>query len=214
MVQVIQHPSRFKTGARLLQRTARNKDKAARRPDKIRVSYSEAEYDKTLQEMLDDMRAGERIYASVDERDVLSARRKFNSDLSFANFSGSEEHCLAFYKNLNARWNASLGAKASAKTKLFLFDVDSDDPTVRDNILDLIGRLGAVAHDYVTTYASYSFKDGAKYKDVVVHRDLDVYSYKTKNGFHVVSNPFNPNHLEDSERAMLHTNALMLVAHA
>lgn len=197
MVTLIPHPQRFKTGARLLQRTARNKDKAIRRPDKIRVSYSEAEYDKTLHEMLDDLRAGERIYASVDERDVLAARRKFNSDLSFANFSESEEHRLAFYRNLNARWNASLGAKASAKTKLFLFDVDSDDESVLSLIL---ATLDIIARDYLTTDATT--------------RELDVYSYPTKNGFHVVSNPFNPNLLEESMRDMLHTNALMLVAHS
>lgn len=211
MVALIPHPQRFKTGARLIQRTARNKDKAVRRPDKIRVSYNEDEYDKTLHEMLDDLRAGERIYASADERDVLSARRKFNSDLSFANFSESEEHRLAFYRNLNARWNASLGAKSSAKTKLFLFDVDSDDESVLSLILS---TLDVIARDYLTTYASFSFQDGAKYTDFVTTRELDVYSYPTKNGFHVVSNPFNPNLLEESMRDMLHTNALMLVAHS
>lgn len=184
MLVVLDHPEQFKTGIRLLYRTARNKDGAEWRQDKVLISYDE--YDETVSKLLADLRDGERIYASVDERNFRAAQRVFNEMLVDANFSDNAAHSLSFYRHINARWNSALGQKSSALSRLYLFDLD--------------GTLEDITRD--------------KYYILKVCPD-NAYAYQTKNGLHIISEPFDPRKLPQfvEERNMRHTNALMLVAY-
>ena len=195
MTVLLEHPPEFKMGIRVLMRAARNKDNAVPRKTTMRVSYSINEFDDVVQNLLDDLRDGERIYGCVDARNFLNAQRAFEHEKTDADFSASSEYTLSFYKNLAPRWTGALMSKAARKTRLLMFDVDSPDELV------LQQRIAQIEKCFSNPATSPSPINA------VIH------TYKTKNGFHILTNPFNYSALPSPIQEELHTNAMMLWAY-
>ena len=90
---------------------------------------------------------------------------------------------LAFYEDLNGRWVSALMAKQSSENKLWMFDCDSVSDA--EQVL-------------------------AEYRQITKR---DPYSYKTKNGTHMIVPGFDKSRLSDDVRAMLDENPSMLWAY-
>lgn len=183
-MQLIQHPSEFKQGVRIVMLVLRNKDGGLAKPDhgaKKIITMNEVEWDKAVAELkeraeLNDI--GERIYASVDARNVGKAihefkRRQLDADMY------DESGKTKFYLDIKNRFISCLASPPSRASKLFLIDCDSDE----------------------------ELRHARGYEIV---RDNWIHFYPTKNGYHVITKPFNPNLIS---RLEIKQNAMMLVGY-
>ena len=164
---VIQHPNEYKTGYRVLMRTLRSKDGGKiNKPDRVAetvVAYGVDEYYEAFEKLLSKRTGQERIYSSVDERDIRKAIRIFKERQLEADYY-NEEDKNSFYVDIRNRWISSLSNPKSAKTTLFLVDIDDD----KDDALDIHNQI-------------------EKCNIEILHE------YKTKNGSHLILKPFDPN---------------------
>jgi hypothetical protein len=90
---------------------------------------------------------------------------------------------MSFYGNLNARWTSCLMDVKSQAAKVWLFDCDSPD--------DLAETICALGQHY--------------------HRELR-HQYATKNGYHVIVEPFDRTNLPERVRNLMQDNPIMLWA--
>lgn len=166
----IDHPASFKEGVRVLLLMLRAKDggsaKTDRKAVKKIVTQSPQEFDEALQELRGRWKETERIYASINPRNIGKAIRLFKYRQLDADYFASKDH-QSFYLDLNNRWYSCLMDGKSSDSSLFLFDVDNDVPKG--------------VHPTIT----------AKVSEWEVLDD-----YPTRNGRHVITTPFNPAVLE------------------
>jgi len=87
---------------------------------------------------------------------------------------------LDFYHRLQDRWVSCLRTPSSLETHLWMFDCDSFEEY--EELVDELNLLGVVR----------------------------LYVYPTKNGFHVIVNPFNKSILSEKSEALIHLNGMML----
>ena len=127
-MHVLTHPDHYKTSARLLVLRARNKDGAGELRTISRASFSPAEFDQQLGELVQLMRTGERIYASTGARDVPKAIRLFKERQLAAGYDADSE---AFYRAIQSRWLSCLMDPKCQAEKIWLFDCDSADDAAR-----------------------------------------------------------------------------------
>ena len=127
-MHALSHPEHYKTGARLLVLRARNKDGARELRTISRASFSAAEFDQQLGELVELMRPGERIYASAGSRDVPKAIRMFKERQLAAGYDADGE---AFYRAIESRWLSCLMDPKCQAEKIWLFDCDSADDAAR-----------------------------------------------------------------------------------
>lgn len=104
-----------------------------------------------------------RIYSAVNERDFDKAIRNFKFEQLEADYYDQEQN-QNFYLDIKNRFIGCLMQPRAAKTSLFLFDLDSTQE------LDQ-------AHEAI-------FKAGLN--------DNIIKQYGTKNGWHIITKPFNP----------------------
>jgi hypothetical protein len=188
----IPHPASFKTGVRVLLLMLRAKDggsaKTDRKATKKVVTQSPAEFDEALIELRSLWRPDERIYSTINARNLDKAIRLFRyRQLDADYFAIPDKH--SFYLDLENRWIGCLKSPQAAAGSLFLFDIDADVPP-------------AIHQTMTAKVAEWDVVD----------------DYKTRNGRHVITTPFNPNillnfdhkHGETAVRQCLHKNALML----
>jgi len=185
-MNLIDHPSEFKQGVRVVMRVLRSKDGGLGKPDhhatKI-ITTNEQEWKAAVVKLAQEASGEERIYSCVDARDWNKAihefkRRQLDADLY------DDKAKLVFYLDLKNRFIGSLMTPSSRKTKYFLFDCDS-------------------LEDYERCFAS---------EDV---RNNMIHQYSTKNGYHVITKPFNPSLAAKAgiNPDNVKKNALMLVGY-
>jgi len=192
-VKLLDHPDEFKTGIRTLLLVLRNKDGAASGPVKKMISYSHEEFDEVVTSLVAfaaTTPGGYRLYGSVDSRDFRAAQREFS--LRKVNVDFTPE-AIRFYRDLKNQWMGSLSQNSARASKLFLFDVDDPSEAARKEVADSI-KMAHLADPIV----------GDTAPSPIIH------SYQTKNGWHIITKPFNPHLLPQSHQEMRKTNAMML----
>lgn len=184
-LKFIKHPA-FMSGIRVLKRVARNKDNAAHRRNEVLISYREEDFLSCVGKLLSDIRDGERVYASVDARDILKAQVRFTSDLNEVMRVGAPVTARdAFFRKMDGKWASALGNSTSRLTKRFLFDWDDPCP-----------RYAEVVQGQLHTFSR-----------------APVYSYATKSGYHFVTEPFNPSKLPQHLALKYQSNGSLLWAY-
>jgi hypothetical protein len=160
----------FTDGVRVLFLIWRNKDGAkVVRNLKIRklVSSDEEEFEKCLEQLLDlKERYAElplRIYSTVNKRNLDKAIRKLK-ELQLENDYQDKKQFYGFYKDIKNRWISSLMRNSSRFETQFIIDIDNK------------------SEEYLARIKS----------EVLAHTTL-IKEYKTKNGYHLIVRPFNPN---------------------
>lgn len=168
-------PKQFKQGIRLLMLTYRGKEGGLKtRPDRVaikKLSRNEQEFDKIFSELQEEMKKSDkplRIYSSVNSRDIKKAIREFKERQLEADYF-DEESKNQFYFDIKNRWISSLMKPSCRNETFFLFDADD---LTRWTIGEAIDKL-------------------EESTDVIWH-------YKTKNGYHIITKPFNPNDLKEN----------------
>lgn len=163
-MKVIEHPESFKKGTRILLITLRNKDggEGSNRSAKKMISRNPEEFDKCMEILIKRRRGMERIYSTVDERDIEKAIRIFKGRQLDADYYDIESK-HSFYIDIWNRWISSIQSGGARKGTLFMVDVD-DDKNEEDRIRQEIKEKGIEL----------------------------VHEYPTKNGRHFILNPFNP----------------------
>jgi len=122
-----------------------------------------------------------RIYSSVNERDLKKAVLDFKTEQLKTDYQG-EETVEWFYKDVKNRFLHSLMKESSKKTASFLFDIDD---CCDRSFCQMLSEL---------------------------ERNTVVMSwYKTKNGYHVITTPFNHTKLDERFKDTLHTDGLILI---
>jgi len=160
----------FTDGVRVLFLIWRNKEGAkVVRNLKIRklVSSDEEEFEKCLEQLLDlKERYAElplRIYSTVNKRNLDKAIRKLK-ELQLENDYQDKKQFYGFYKDIKNRWISSLMRNSSRFETQFIIDIDNK------------------SEEYLARIKS----------EVLAHTTL-IKEYKTKNGYHLIVRPFNPN---------------------
>lgn len=122
-----------------------------------------------------------RLYASVNPRNMLKAEKQFKMDMLTSDFAGGDNHEL-FWKHLGGKWRAALMAPGSRQSSLFLIDCDGE------------GDVTAPALIWLANH------------DVQILKQ-----YATPNGWHIITEPFNPNDFK-IPNCEIKKDALMLLA--
>lgn len=165
----IQHPEEFKDGVRILMRTLRSKEGGkVNKPDRVAekvVSRNREEFDKIFAHLMSKREGQERIYSTVDERDMDKAIRLFKYRQLDSDYFDKESR-NSFYTDIFNRWISALQAPESRKGTLFMVDVDNDKETGDET---------------------------PKILNEIVRESIEiVHEYPTKNGRHLILKPFNP----------------------
>ena len=187
MTTVINHPDSFKTGIRVFTSVLRNKDKSdgqKKRKSYVLISRNVQEFDDNIVKITKEMTDGERLYVSVHPCDARKAVKTFKQAQVEADYNPDY---LSFYISAKDRFASSLMKNPVKKDRLWLLDIDSDKEysEIENDILTFYDRSG----------------------------DMTPYTYKTKNGHHIILKPFNSTECSDTFKSCLNKNALMLWAY-
>ncbi len=169
----------------MLKRVARNKDLpdgVEKRKPVILASRSTKEFHHNLHLLISDMRDGERVYGSISPRNVEKSIWEFQKLM----VSALQAKDTDFLFRMNRMWLRCLQRPASEDGKAFLFDLDTDD-------LYNLMKETITAHEGITNIR-------------VVHE------YRTKNGYHMITLPFNYTRLPSELAEVQKSNASLLWA--
>lgn len=189
--EVIYHPNKFAEGVRILMLTTRSKEGGrTNNPDRQKsnkkyVTRNVDEYYEKLDDLICEMTPDQRIYSTVDDRDLDRAEREFKFRLLESDYYDDESR-HSFYIDVWNRWISCLQAPVSRNSQLFLYDIDDDGDNEDTSVEDLEEQLSAV-----------------------YPQPPEIYKYRTKNGWHVITTPFNPSQV----KAKVQKNAMLLVAY-
>lgn len=169
--QICREFEQFTDGARMLILLERKKDgghnKEERRNLGTKFSFSSEEFAYAVKELLllRLIYPESRLYSSANQRDVKKVIHKIETELLDVHYSNDEEKNTFTYKKLIKSPRHFFMQQANAQTKLFVLDVDDvEGEDLHDKALRLCAEL-----------------------EVEI-----VKSYRTKNGWHIVTEPFNP----------------------
>lgn len=163
----------FMHGFRVILLIHRSKDGAKNnsRHERMLFTRDGKEYEETLAFLLEERSKhplqGLRIYATVNARDLKKAVRCFKQSQLDMDYQ-SDEVISDFYSAIKGRFASALMRPTSKAESFFVFDVDS--PMTLDKALGIIDRSG--------------------FSDMIVKQ------YATKNGWHIITKPFNHTKLE------------------
>lgn len=184
-------------GTRVLFLIHRNKEGGGTNNTKLRkiVTRSKEEYGEKLVELLAEQHNAAidgiplRIYACVNARDINKAIREFKQQQLDADYY-DEESRYNFYYDIKNRFISALMKPSSKAESNFLLDVDRQDIT---NVLDQIAEHAAAE------------------KHTSEVKVLDI--FKTKNGYHIITEPFNPAIVEGIENVSVNKDGLLLLSY-
>ncbi len=125
---------------------------------------------------------GLRVYSTVNARDLKKAVRAFKTDQLEIDYHG-DQVMMDFYTAIKGRFASCLMRPGSKSESFFVFDID--DPMTLDQALGIIDRSG--------------------FSDEIVKQ------YPTKNGWHIVTKPFNYTQL--TEQLSFHKDGLLLLSY-
>jgi len=167
----------FKTGYRLLIMLHRKKDGGHGRADYHSIKYlvnGKEEFDEKLKRLQDAKATHSdipyRIYSSINERDMDKAIRKFKYEIIDNDYVDKIQR-NRFYTDINNRLIGCVQKPENKKTKNFLFDVDEGTHYKTDKDVELFCQ-------HLLFYTNILFKK------------------KTKNGWHIITEPFNVSELD------------------
>ena len=178
----------FTDGIREIMLTHRKKDGGtSNNPDRVaikEISRNRKEFAEILDRFLkyQSEHPEYRIYSCVNRRDINKGIREFKRQQLEADYYDTEMR-NGFYLDIRNRFFASLMKPSSRAETFFLIDAD-----------DLTKRTIGKAIDEIE-----------KITDVVL-------VYKTKNGYHIITKPFNPNLLGD-KFGEIKKDALLLLSY-
>ena len=162
----------FTDGHRMIMLTLRGKEGGkVNNPDKVsrrKISANKEEFKKILEEFLKIKNSSPniplRIYSSVNARDINKGIREFKRRQLESDYY-DEDSKYKFYLDIKNRFLSSIMVPASRAETKFLIDVDYDE-----------GDNGWII------------------EQELLEAKVDIlFTYKTKNGMHIVTEPFNPN---------------------
>lgn len=176
----------FTNGFRVILLIHRSKDGAKHnsRHERMLFTRDEKEYEEALAFLLEERAKhtlqGLRVYATVNARDLKKAIRCFKVEQLNMDYQ-SDQVMSDFYSAIKGRFASALMRPTSKAESFFVFDVDS--PMTLDQALGIIDRSG--------------------FSDMIVKQ------YATKNGWHIITQPFNHTKLE--EAIPFHRDGLILL---
>lgn len=188
-MKIIEHPEHFKEGVRILMLLLRSKDGGKGNVDRHAiklVTSNPKQYDAALKALKEEWQEGWRIYSTVDSRDVKKAMRRFKELQLENDYTPYPE---GFYLDMENRWVSALQQPTSRAQSHFLFDFD--DLTTTQKGIEALAQFEA--------------------SDIT--EDHYVHGYHTKNGFHIITKPFNYTKLPEWMHPMIHKNAMLLLAY-
>ena len=163
--------AQFSDGTRMLILLTRKKDgghaKEERRVLESKVTTSEDQFERALTELVvlkEVLYPNARIYLSVNKRNMNKVIRSIHTDLLNCLYGSVEETALTWKKLLRGQRHWVMKPQNKAES-LFIIDVDDIDGS--DVSGDAIKKLSEL--------------------DVEI-----IKKYRTKNGWHIVTDPFNP----------------------
>lgn len=177
----------FLDGVRVLFLIRRKKDGGEKADNDFfakTIVTNKDEFLRELKKLMLIMEPTMRIYASVNKRDIEKGIREFKRQQLDSDYYDIESK-HSFYFRVKDRFISSLMKPSSAAESLFLFDCDNlTDKTIGNSIEEI-----------------------EKLTEVVWH-------YRTKNGFHIITKPFNPALAEQlSFEHSIKKDSLMLLAY-
>mgnify|MGYP000924657878 CR=1 FL=1 len=137
---------------------------------------------KELKEIKDNSKDELRIYASCNNRDLNKAVRLFKEQQLATDYD-PEDKTKSFYLDIKNRFISCLMNKSCRNEKNFLFDLDEIDE-----------------HSFITV------------KNRIEKQTEIILWYKTKNGYHIITKPFNYyKTLDENIIKAIQTDSLMLI---
>lgn len=156
---------RFMSDVRVIQLLQRKKDNATfNKTVKQKVSSNSDEFKKIVAEFIDLSEDGDRIYSSINSRNMDKSIREFKRRQLDADYQSTKDR-NSFYFDMENRWISCLMSPASKVENYFLIDIDTK--TIDMDVVD---------------------------ECIPEHIKL-VLKYKTKNGIHLITEPFNPSYV-------------------
>ena len=182
-MRIITHPNTFKDGARVIYCTSRNKDgSAGNKTIGSMFSRSPEEFDKVVAELIEKASGEPFRVYSTVEARDVQKAIRLFKERQLA--ADYRTNPEDFYFNSKSRWLSALANPKNAVEKFWLFDCDTPKET------EATKRM--LAEDYT--------------------REFTPYEYKTKNGVHIVTQPF---HLTaEGFDGIVQKNASLLVAYS
>lgn len=147
------------------------------------VTKNSKQFFEAIEEMQEIMKKDERplrIYATVNKRDMKKAIRHFKEN-QLANDYAADSIKDEFYLDIKNRWISSLMKTSSKGETNFLIDLDECDERSFHGIYNIVEK-----YTKIQTY------------------------YQTKNGYHIITDPFNYTLIND-DRINIHVDSLMLI---
>lgn len=178
------HPDSFKTGIRVLMLRARKKDGEENNNQhnaRTFITNGVDEFNQKLAELLMLRKGGERIYSTVDPRNLMKGVRIFR-ERQLANDYADYTVFEKFYLSLHSGFVGCLASPQARDSSLFMIDVDAEDH------MDYQGIMGWLDANKIPA----------------------LYDYATKNGHHIITDPFNPSDCPFQDK--IQKNAMMLWA--
>lgn len=160
----------YTDGIRVLFLIHRNKEGGETNNTKVRkiITKNSKEFFNELCKLVDEQTREKeipyRIYSSLNARNVEKAIHKFKQEQLDADYYDNESR-HSFYYDLKNRFIGALMTPSCAVDKMFLFDCDNEEG--RDVCGEALQELSRLNAEIVNIY-------------------------KTKNGFHIITKPFNP----------------------
>ncbi len=176
----------FTDGLRVILLIHRSKDGATHssRHERMMFTRDKDEFKETLAFLLEERTKHPlqnlRVYSTVNQRNLQKAIRAFKVDQLEMDYQ-NEQVQSDFYTAIKSRFASCLMRPTSKKTSYFVFDIDK--PMTLDEALGIIDRSG--------------------FSDTIVKQ------YATKNGWHIVTLPFNHTKLE--KEIPFHRDGLLLL---
>jgi len=185
--EIIEYFKDFTEGIRMIMLIHRGKEGGKNnqtdRFSKRKISTNKEEFGNILKEFLEEKRLSKlplRIYSSVNKRDFEKGIREFKRQQLDADYYDKESR-YKFYLDIKNRFLSSLMRPSSRKETKFLIDCDT---ATKKSIGDIID-------------------EAEKITNVILH-------YKTKDGYHLITEPFNPNEW-NKELGEIKKDALLLL---
>lgn len=182
----------FADGYRVLFLIHRNKEGGETNNSKVRkiITRNRQEWYDAVIDLVNEQAESKlplRIYASLNERNFKKAIRQFKFEQLEADYY-DEEQKDNFYLDVKNRFIGCLMQPQQAKTSYFLFDCD--DVEGRDVHGEMLSALN----------------DGNA-------QELIITQYKTKNGWHIITNPFNYTTIKMPDGVEMKKDGLILLAY-
>jgi hypothetical protein len=139
---------------------------------------------KLLQEKEQYLEIPLRIYQTLNARNIEKGIRQYKMMQLEADYYDTDSRQW-FYIDARNRIVSALMRPNVSETSMFIIDIDTKDGAVFQNVMLSLKEIGQEAVTY----------------------------YDTKNGFHIITNPFNPALLKLPENCELKKDAMMLLAY-